>query len=141
LAESTFGFFVRVWRHFDRDAPGDRICARLVEMFGTRAQLNRASAMITFVFREFACCADTDKVLLRNKLMQSYAVTFQFPLVTAYVAKIRMAHVWPLILEGRVVGREEEEQLYRSLIFYKAARKNRIDCVESGRESVIFLTR
>ena len=47
--------------------------------------------------------------------MQGYAVAFQFPLVTAYVAKVRMAHIWPLMLEGGVIGQEEEELLYCSL--------------------------
>jgi hypothetical protein len=66
-------------------------------------------------------------VLLRNELVHGYAIAVQFPLVTAYFAKERVAHVWPLMLEGGVIGQEEEELLFRTLTFYKAVRKNRID--------------
>jgi len=59
--------------------------------------------------------------------MRGYAVAFQFPLVTAYVAKVRLAHVWPLMLEGGVMGQEDEVLLYCPLLFYKAAMKNRTD--------------
>ena len=43
------------------------------------------------------------------------------------VAVVGVAHVWPLMLEGGVIGQEEKELLYRPLILYLAVRKNLID--------------
>jgi hypothetical protein len=47
--------------------------------------------------------------------------------MSSNVAVVGVAHVWPLMLEGGVIGQEEKELLYRPLILYLAARNNLID--------------